>query len=75
MSIAAFERARQEKEASNRITGPMHNQIPLDNEARLNLEQQRDQFSRQLAELDQQISENKKIIDWYAELKKRRQAQ
>ena len=75
LSIAAFERARQEKEALNRITGLMQNQIPLDNEARLNLEQQRDQFSHQLAELDQQISDNQKIIDWYVELKKRRQAQ
>ena len=74
LSIAAFERARTEKEALNRITGLMQNQIPLDNEARLNLEQQRDQFSRQLAELDQQISDNQKIIDWYVELEKRRQA-
>lgn len=75
LSIAAFERARQEKEALNRITGLMQNQIPLDNEARLNLEQQRDQFSHQLDELDKQISDNQKIIDWYVELKKRRQAQ
>ena len=45
------------------MTGLMRDQIPLDNEASLNLEQQRDQFSRQLAELDQQISENKKIIE------------
>jgi len=75
LSIAAFERARQEKEALNRINGLMQNQIPLDNEARLNLEQQRDQFSHQLTELDKQISDNQKIIDWYVELKKRSQAQ
>lgn len=75
LSIAAFERARTEKEALNRITGLMQNQVPLDSEARLNLEQRLDQFSRQLAELDQQISENQKIIDWFVELDKRRQAQ
>jgi exonuclease SbcC len=75
LSIAAFERARKEKEALNRITGLMQNQIPLDNEARLNLEQQRDQFSQQLAELDKQVSNTQKIIDWYVELKKRRKAQ
>ena len=75
LSIAAFERARQEKEALNRITALMQNQVPLDNEARLNLEQQRDHFSRQLVELDLQISGNQKIIDWHDELKKRRQAQ
>ncbi len=75
LSVAAFERTRKEKEEFNRITGLMQNQSPLDNEARLNLEQQRDQFSHQLAELDRQISDNRKIIDWYVELKKRRQAQ
>ena len=75
LSIAAFERARAEKEVLNRITGLMQNQIPLDNEARSNLEQLRDQFSGQLAELDLQISDNQKIIDWYSQLKKCRQAQ
>ncbi len=75
LSIAAFERARQEKEALNRITALMQNQVPLDAEARLNLEQQRDHFSHQIAEVDQQISGNQKIIDWYIELKKRSQAQ
>jgi exonuclease SbcC len=75
LSIKAFERARTEKEELNRITRLMQNQIPLDNEARLNLEQQRDQFSQQLSELDLQISGNQKIIDWYAELKKRQQAE
>ena len=68
LSIEAFERARTEKEALSRITGVMQNLIPLDNDARLNLEQQRDQFSQQLTELDRQISGNQKIIDWYLSL-------
>ncbi|WP_262963725.1 AAA family ATPase [Methylobacter psychrophilus] len=75
LSIEAFERARTEKEALNRITGLMQNQLPLEREARLILEQQRDQFSQQLIELDLQISGNQKIIDWYVLLKKYRQAQ
>ncbi|MDD5463024.1 MAG: AAA family ATPase [Methylococcales bacterium] len=74
LSVAAFERAKKEKEALTRITSLMQNQIPLDSDARLNLEQQRDQFGYQLAELDKQIGDNQKIIDWYIELKKRRQA-
>ena len=74
LSIAAFERARAEKEALNRITDLMQNQIPLDNEARLNLKQLRDRFTLQLAELDLRISDNQKIIDWYGQLKKCRQA-
>jgi len=75
LSIAAFDRARQEKDALNLITNRMQDQIPLDEEARQLLEQQRDQFIAQLADLDQQIEHNQKIIDWYAELKKRQEAE
>ncbi len=75
LSIAAFDRARQEKDALNLITSRMQDQIPLDKEARQLLEQQRDQFTSQLADLDQQIEHNQKIIDWYAELKKRQAAE
>jgi exonuclease SbcC len=75
LSIEAFERARTEKEALSRLTCLMQNSIPLDNDARLSLEQQRDQLSQQLTELDLQITDNQKIIDWYSELKKRQQAQ
>lgn len=75
LSIAAFERARQEKDALNLIASRMQNQIPLDAEARQQLEQQRDQFIGQLADLDRQIAANRKIIDWYAELKKRQEAE
>ncbi|TAN67361.1 MAG: chromosome segregation protein SMC [Methylobacter sp.] len=75
LSIAAFERARQEKDALSRITSRMQDQIPLDEEARKLLEQQRDQFISQLADLDKQITANQKIIDWYAELKKLQEAE
>jgi exonuclease SbcC len=75
LSIAAFERARQEKEALSQIANRMQDQIPLDQDARQLLEQQRDQFIRQMADLDLQIAGNQKIIDWYAELKKLQQAE
>jgi len=75
LSIAAFERARQEKEALSQIANRMKDQIPLDAEARQLLEQQRDQFTGQLIDLDKQIASNQKIIDWYVELKKRQQAE
>ncbi|MDP1771503.1 MAG: AAA family ATPase [Methylobacter sp.] len=75
LSIAAFDRARQEKDALNLITSRMQDQIPLDEEARQLLEQQRDQFVSQLAHLDKQIARNQKIIDWYAELKKLQEAE
>ncbi len=75
LSIAAFERARQEKDALTQITNRMLDQIPLDAEARQLLEQQRDQFISQLAELDKQITSNQKIIDWYVELKKLQEAE
>ena len=75
LSIAAFERARQEKDALNLIVTRMQDQIPLDETARQRLEQQRDQFINQLADLDKQIANNQKIIGWYAELKKRQEAE
>jgi len=75
LSIAAFERARQERDALNLITNRMQDQIPLDEEARHGLEQQRDQFIGQLADLDKQIASNQKVIDWYAELKKLQEAE
>jgi len=75
LSIAAFERARQEKEALSQITNKLQDQIPLDADARQLLEQQRDQFISQLADIDLQIASNQKIIDWYAELKKLQQAE
>lgn len=75
LSIAAFDRARQEKDELNLITNRMQDQIPLDAEARQQLEQQRDQFINQLADLDKQIADNQKIIDWYAELKKLQEAE
>ncbi len=75
LSIAAFDRARQEKDALNQIANRMQDQIPLDAEARQQLEQQRDQFITQLADLDKQIAANQKIIDWYAELKKLQEAE
>jgi len=75
LSMAAFERARQEKEALSQIANRMKDQIPLDSEARQLLEQQRDQFAGQLTDLDKQIASNQKIIDWYAELKKLQQAE
>lgn len=75
LSIAAFDRARHEKDTLNLIANRMQDQIPLDEEARQLLEQQRDQFTSQLADLDQQISSNQKVIDWYGELKKLQEAE
>ncbi|WP_340121421.1 AAA family ATPase [Methylobacter svalbardensis] len=75
LSIAAFDRASQEKNALTQITSRMQDQIPLDEGARQLLEQQRDQFIAQLADLDQQIASNQKIIGWYAELKKQQEAE
>lgn len=75
LSIGAFERARQEKDAFNQIASRMQDQIPLDDVARQQLEQQRDQFASQLGELDKQIADNRKVIDWYVELKKLQEAE
>jgi len=75
LSIAAFERASLEKGALSQITSRMQDQIPLDADARQLLEQQRDRFVSQLADIDLQIACNQKIIDGYAELKKLQQAE
>ena len=75
ISIAAFGRAKVEKTELDRISGLMNNQIPLDSDTRQVLEQQRDGLTASLGELDKQITDNQKIIDWYAELKKRQAAE
>lgn len=70
LSIAAFDRASQERELLRQITDKLQNQIPLDESARQALEQQRDQLINQMAGLDKQIEGNQKVIDWYTTLKK-----
>jgi exonuclease SbcC len=75
ISIAAFERAKLEKTELDRISALMQHQIPLESAARQELEQQRDVFATSLQELDKQLADNQKIIDWYLELKKRQQAE
>lgn len=75
LSIAAFDRASREKELLTRITEKLQNQIPLDEASRQTLENQRDQSILQLADLDQQITTNQKIIDWYVTLKTLQEAE
>lgn len=75
LSIAAFDRASQERELLRQITDKLQNQIPLDETARQALEQQRDQLIIQMTGLDKQIEGNQKIIDWYSTLKKLQEAE
>ena len=75
LSIAAFDRARDEKNALNQIAQKLQNQIPLEAVARHEIEQQRDLLINQLSDLDKQIEGNQKIIDWYIKLKKRQEAE
>ncbi|MGZ0080033.1 SbcC/MukB-like Walker B domain-containing protein [Methylomonas sp. YC3] len=75
LSIAAFDRARDEKDALNQIIQKLQNQIPLEASARQEIEQQRDLLINQLADLDKQIEGNQKIIDWYVKLKKLQEAE
>ncbi|MGZ8184070.1 MAG: SbcC/MukB-like Walker B domain-containing protein [Methylobacter sp.] len=75
LSIAAFERARQEKDELKRIAIQLQDQIPLNEQARKELERQRDQFIDQLIELDKQMVANQEILAWHAELKKLQEAE
>lgn len=75
LSIAAFERAKQEELALKQIEIRLQGQVPLAAEARQQLEQQRDQLLVRLLELDRQVAANQKIVDWHAELKKLQQAE
>ncbi|WAK03470.1 AAA family ATPase [Methylobacter sp. YRD-M1] len=68
LSIAAFERAKQEKEALRRIEEQLQDQIPLAEPDRQALEQERDQCIALLADLEKAISSNQQILDWYAAL-------
>lgn len=75
LSIAAFDRARAEKDSLNQITQKLQNQIPLEASARQEIEQQRDLLICQMANLDKQFEGNQKIIDWYVKFKKLQEAE
>ncbi|MFZ2727310.1 MAG: AAA family ATPase [Methylococcaceae bacterium] len=75
LSIAAFKRAKEEKEQWQRLDDQVQHLIPLDKAQRIALEQQVSQLSDQLALLETQLSDTQKIIDWHKELKKRQHAE
>lgn len=68
LSIAAFERAKQEKEALRRIEEQLRDQMPLAEPDRQALEQERDQCIALLADLEKAIDANQQTLDWYAAL-------
>ncbi|MGJ0491337.1 AAA family ATPase [Methylobacter sp.] len=68
LSIAAFERAKQEKEMLRRIEEQLQDQIPLAEPDRKALEQERDQCIALLADLEKAINTNQQTLDWYAAL-------
>lgn len=68
LSIAAFERAKQEKEALRRIEEQLQNQLPLAEPDRKALEQERDQCVALLDDLEKAINANQQTLDWYTAL-------
>jgi exonuclease SbcC len=68
LSIAAFERAKQEKEALKRIEEQLQDQMPLAEPDRQALEQERDQCIALLTDLEKAISSNQQTLDWYTVL-------
>jgi DNA repair protein SbcC/Rad50 len=75
ISIAAFERAKQEKAKLDNLLATLAHQLPLADEARQTLEQRRDLYTAQLHDLALQLAANQDVLNWYAELKKRQAAQ
>ncbi|MGJ0428760.1 AAA family ATPase [Methylobacter sp.] len=68
LSIEAFERAKQEKEALRRIEEQLQGQMPLAEPDRQALEQERDQCIALLDDLEKAINANQQILDWYTAL-------
>lgn len=72
LSIAAFDRARREKDALAQITAAIQQQLPLADAERLQLQQQSTDSQGQLAAIEQQSQTNQQLLAWYAERSKRR---
>ena len=68
LSIAAFERAKQEKQKLDRILEKMADKVPLDIAARAELEQEKLGLTSQLAIIQQSLVDRQKIIAWYIQL-------
>ncbi|MCL7421099.1 MAG: AAA family ATPase [Methylobacter sp.] len=75
LSIAAFERAKQEKEALRRIEEQLQNQLPLAEPDRKALEQERDHCVALLDDLEKAINANQQTLDWYTALNKLKAAE
>ncbi|NOS90213.1 MAG: AAA family ATPase [Methylococcaceae bacterium] len=72
LSIAAFDRARREKDALAQITAAIQQQLPLADAERLQLQQQSTDSLGQLAAIEQHSQTNQQLLAWYAERSKRR---
>ncbi len=75
VSMAAFDRAKVEKDALKRLNEQLHGQLPLDSAARSAVEQRRDDCIAQLTQLDQAIADQQNIIQWHSTLKQHQQAE
>ena len=68
LSIAAFERAKEEKQQLERIEEKLADKVPLDTEARTKLEREKEQIAKQLTAVQNEIKDKQKIIDWFTSL-------
>jgi len=75
LSIAAFERAKQEKQRLDSLKDRLVDKVPLAAEERTELEQKIQQIADQLSELQQQIKDKDALLDWFSLHQKLKQQQ
>lgn len=75
LSIAAFERAKNEKQTLERITEKLADKTPLAAEERAELEQQRNALAKQLATVEADIKQKQAVVNWFTTEKTLKQEQ
>jgi len=68
LSIAAFERAKLEKQHLAKIEEQLVDKIPLEQEARIKLEGEKQEILSQLVSIEQSLKQQQLLLDWFSAL-------
>ncbi len=65
LSMAAFERAKLEKQDLDKIEAQLADKVPLEKEARTKLEAEKQAVLNQLIDVEQALKQQQRLLDWF----------
>jgi len=75
LSIAAFERAKLEKQGLDKIEAQLADKVPLEKEARAKLEVEKQAILNQLIGVEQALKQQQLLLDWFSTVEQLTQIQ